>query len=121
MSWSRPVHNGPGIERLWFDTCFRSHGSCCGCGNFVNHILLLADRYGFQAGPAPPGGPRPGAAVRALPAPPAAAGVANPEPWRGDGGGRDAGDGGPAEGDAGDDYAPGDLDALFAAVAEDAE
>lgn len=115
------MHNGPGIERLWFDTCFKSHGSCCGCGNFVNHILLLADRYGFQAGPAPPDGPQPRAAVRALPAPPAPAGVANPEPWRGDGGGRDGGDSGPADGDAGDDYAPGDLDALFAAVAEDAE
>ncbi|CRH60193.1 TT viral ORF2 [Chlamydia trachomatis] len=121
MSWRPPVHDGAGIERQFFESTFRSHASCCGCGNFINHLTVLATRYGFTGGPAPPGGP--GALPplrRALPAPPAA--DPNPgEQWRGPGGGRDGADDRGADADAGGDYAPEDLDALFAAVAGDAE
>ena len=58
----------------------------------------------------------------ALPAPEPNPQAHNPEPWRGAGGGND-GDGaaGNPEGAAGDAYDGEDLDALFAAVAEDAE
>ena len=121
MSWRPPVHDGAGIERQFFESCFRSHSGCCGCGNFVAHLNLLAARYGFTGGPAPPGGP--GALPplrRALPAPPAP--EPNPEqPWRGAGGGRDGADDRGAGGDGGENYAPEDLDALFAAVAGDVE
>lgn len=120
MSHRPPTHNAAGIERLWYDSCFRSHGACCGCANFVNHLLLLATRYGFQAGPPAPGGPRGAPALRALPPP----GEANPgdgeqQPWRGDGGGREEGNGGRGGDAAGDAYGQDDLDALFAAVEEE--
>lgn len=123
MSWSRPVHNAAGIERQWFESTFRSHASCCGCGHFVNHINVLAHRYGFTGGPAPPGGPRPAPQVRpALPAPEPDPQAPDREPWRGAGGGNGGeGAAGNPGGAAGDAYDGDDLDALFAAVAEDVE
>ncbi|BAB20601.1 unnamed protein product [Torque teno virus 23] len=123
MSLTPPAHNASGIERNWFESCFRSHAAVCGCGHFVNHLNVPAARYAFNGGPTPPGGPRSGPPQirRALPAP------APPEPpahnpWRGGdagdaagrGGGRDAGAGG-------GEYAPEELDALFAAVEEDTQ
>ncbi len=121
MSWSRPVHNASGIERNWYESVFRSHAGCCGCGDFLSHINALATRYGFAPGPAPPGGPRPRPeAVRALPAPD----EHNPRPalpWRGDGGGEDGGDpaGDGGRGDAEGEYAQEELDALFDALDEE--
>lgn len=121
MTWRPPVHDAAGIERQFFESTLRSHAGCCGCGNFVHHLTVLAARYGFTGGPAPPGGPGALPPVRrALPAP--AAPEPNPgEPWRGAGGGRDGDDDRGAAGGDGGDYAPEDLDALFAAVAGDAE
>lgn len=123
MTWRPPVHNAAGIDRQFFEACFRCHAGCCGCGSFINHLNVLAARYGFTGGPAPPGGPGPRAQVRpALPAPEPDPQAENREPWRGAGGGND-GDGaaGNPGGAAGDAYDGEDLDALFAAVAEDAE
>ena len=121
MSWSRPVHNASGIERNWFESSFRSHAACCGCGDFIGHINALARRYGFVPGPPPPGGPRPPpATLTSTPSP-----ENNPRPalpWRGDGGGDAAasGRGGDGErGAAGEDYRPEDLDELFAALDEE--
>nr|AAF71534.1 ORF2 protein [Torque teno virus] len=59
MSWSRPIHDAPAIERNWWESTARSHACCCGCGNFVNHINVLANRYGFTGSAHTPGGPRP--------------------------------------------------------------
>lgn len=117
MSWRPPVHNGAGIERQLFKSCFRSHSGCCDCGNFVTHLNLLATRYGFTGGPAPPGGPGTLPPLRrALPAPPAP--EPNPEqPWRRASNNKnDANDRGANE-NAGGNYAAKNLDALFAAVA----
>ena len=123
MTWHPPVHNAAGIDRQFFEACFRCHASCCGCSNFISHLNVLAARYGFTGGPAPPGGPGPAPQVRpALPAPEPDPEGPEPQPWRGAGGGND---GGAAVGNpgaaAGDAYDGDDLDALFAAVAEDAE
>lgn len=115
MSWSRPVHDATGIERNWYESAFRSHAACCGCGNFIYHINTLATRYGFAPGAPPPGGPRPGPAIP----------VGEPRPalpWRG--GGAPGGDGGDPEGggDAGapeGDYRADELEELFAAVEGD--
>lgn len=122
MSWSRPVHNAAGIERNWWESTLRSHASSCGCGNFVNHINVLANRYGFTGSSQTPGGPRPRP-------PTVSSGNSTPTdtprpalPWHGDTGGegasgdrREGGDGG----GAGGDYAPEDLDALFDALDEE--
>lgn len=121
MSWRPPVHNAPGIERNWYETCFRSHAGCCGCGNFIAHLLTLADRYGFAGAAPPPGGPRPGPqAVRGA----APAGEPRPAlPWHGGGGDGDGGAPGAAGGGGADggDYQPEELDQLFAALEEDAQ
>ena len=80
------------------------------------HLLRLQDRYG---GSNNQGTPPTGPAVirRALPAP-AAPEPSQHNPWRGPGGGGDdAAEGGRGGGDAGGDYAPDELDALFDAVA----
>lgn len=127
MSWYPPVHNAAGRERNYWECCFRAHSSFCGCGNFIRHLNLLADRYQFDPPAPPPGGPPPGPrpALRALPPVPGdPADPPNPGPqWPGAGG--DAGAGAPAaggdEGGAADQYGDADLDALFAAVAEDNE
>lgn len=126
--WCPPAHDVRGREHQWYEACYRSHGAFCGCGNFINHLSYLGERYGFRPnprGPASPGvgGPSP-PLRRALPAPPGA-----PEPpqgnnnnnqqmqrWRGDGGS----DGGAAGGgDSGRDAAElpeDDLDGLLAAL-----
>ena len=115
MSWSRPVHDASGIERNWYESTFRSHAACCGCGSFINHINHLADRYGFTAGAPPPGGPRP--------RPPVPVDTPRPAlPWRG--GGEPGGDGADRQGDGdggagGDDYRADELEELFAAVEGD--
>lgn len=122
MSWRPPLHNGAGIERQFFEGCFRFHASCCGCGNFVTHITLLAARYGFTGGPTPPGGPGALPSLRrALPPPPAPQDQPEPELWRGRGGGGEGNAGGRAEGGDGEDYAPEELEELFRAAAADDE
>lgn len=115
MSWSRPVYDASGIERNWYESTFRSHASCCGCGNFIHHINSLATRYGFNAGAPPPGGPRP--------RPPVPVDTPRPAlPWRG--GGEPGGDGADRQGDGdggagADDYRADELEELFAAVEGD--
>lgn len=118
--WQPPVHNAPGIERQWYDSVWRSHAACCGCGDVIGHLNDLAARFGRPGNPRPPGAPQP-PPVRPLPALPAPEPPADRAPWPmaggGDeggaaGGGRDAGDGGPAAADEED------LDALFAAAEE---
>nr|AAK54731.1 ORF1 [Torque teno virus] len=122
MSWRPPLHNGAGIERQFFEGCFRFHASCCGCGNFVTHITLLAARYGFTGGPTPPGGPGALPSLRrALPPPPAPQDQAEPELWRGRGGGGEGNAGGRAEGGDGEGYEPEELEELFRAAAADDE
>ena len=115
MSWSRPVHDARGIERNWYESTFRAHAACCGCGNFIHHITTLATRYGFVPGAPPPGGPRPRPPVP-VDTPRAAL------PWRGggepDGAGEDREGGGDGGADAGD-YREEELEELFAAVEGD--
>nr|BAA93578.1 ORF2 [Torque teno virus] len=124
MSWRPPVHDAPGIERNWYEACYRAHAGCCGCGNFVAHINILAGRYGFTGNPPPPGGPPPGTPqiMRARRSP------AQPEqppalPWHGDGG--EGGAGGPpgAGGDAAADAQLGDAELadLLDAIEDDAQ
>lgn len=122
MSWSRPVHNAPGIERNWWESCLRSHASSCGCGNFVNHINVLANRYGFAGSTETPGNPRPRPPVLSSTTSTPTEQPRPALPWHGDTGGEGAsgdpaGDGerGAAEGD----YGPEDLDALFDALDEE--
>nr|ABD34285.1 ORF2 [Torque teno virus]ABD34287.1 ORF2 [Torque teno virus] len=122
MSWRPPVHNAAGIERQLLEGCFRFHAACCGCGSFITHLTILATRYGFTGGPAPPGGPGALPSLRrALPAPAAPENQPEPELWRGRGGGGDGNAGGRAEGGDGGDFAPEELDELFRAVAADEE
>lgn len=90
--WQPPVHNVPGIERNWYESCFRSHAAFCGCGDFVGHINHLAATLGRPARSRHPGGPGT-PQVRNLPALPAPAGESGDRaPWPGAGG--PAGDGG---------------------------
>lgn len=114
--WRPPVHNVPGIEKNWYESCWRSHASMCGCGDFINHLNTLANSLGRPpVGGFPPGqGP---SRVRALPAPPA---PDSPEPtprrhsrtenptWRGGDSGEDAAAGPSGAGGGADDE--GDLD-----------
>ena len=118
--WRPPLHHGQGVERNWYESVFRSHAAMCGCGDFVNHIVDLASRFGRPGNPRPPGAPQP-PPIRPLPAlpPPEHPGDRAPWPMAGGGDGGDAGggdrgaaDGGPV---AADDE---DLDALFAAADE---
>lgn len=90
MSWSRPAHDAPGIERRWYDSVWSSHAACCGCGDPVGHINRLATRLGRPTSAGPPPTPR-GPQIRPLPALPA------PETWPG------AAAGGGAAGDAAGD------------------
>ncbi len=83
------------------------------------HLLRLAGRYEHQQNPGPSPGAPPPLVRRALP-PADAPDAPQALPWRGDGGG-DAGAPGAGGDVAGDDYAPGDLDDLFAAVAAEQE
>lgn len=123
--WRPPVHNGTGIEHLWFESTVRGHSAACGCGDPVRHLSRLAERYGYpgpsRASGTPPSleGPpnNPPQIRRALPAP------AAPEPpqadqWRGAGGRDDAGAGG---GDAGPvaEFADDGLDGLLAALEDE--
>nr|ABD34291.1 ORF2 [Torque teno virus]ABD34293.1 ORF2 [Torque teno virus] len=122
MSWRPPVHDAPGIERNWYEACFRAHAGACGCGNFIMHLNLLAGRYGFTPGSAPPGGPPPGTPQirRARPSP-AAPQEPAALPWHGDGG--DGGAAGPpdAGGDAvaGAPYGEQELADLLDAIEDD--
>nr|BAA93580.1 ORF2 [Torque teno virus] len=122
MSWRPPVHDAPGIERNWYEACFRAHAGACGCGNFIMHINLLAGRYVFIRGQSPPGGPPPGTPQirRARPSP-AAPEQPQALPWHGDGG--EGGAGGPpdAGGDAvaGAPYGEQELADLLDAIEDD--
>lgn len=125
--WCPPVHNVSGREHQWYEACYRAHGAFCGCGNFINHLVDLGDRYGFHPGPRAPGAPAVGGPPiplrRALP-PPAA-----PEPQQGNNNNNrerwpgDGGDGGAAGGseDCGDvEPLPADeLDGLLAALEDE--
>lgn len=115
VMWQPPAHNVPGIERNWYESCFRSHAAVCGCGDFVGHINHLAATLGRPPRPPPPGGPRT-PQVRNLPALPAPQGEPGDRaPWPGAGGlAGVGGEGGDRAADGGD---PGDVadDALLAA------
>lgn len=122
--WCPPVHDVRGREHQWYEACYRSHGAMCGCGNFINHLSYLGERYGFRPGPRAPGAPGVGGPPqplrRALPAPEPSQGNNNnnqqSQRWPGDGGS----DGGAAGGgDCGRDAAElpeDDLDGLLAAL-----
>ena len=104
--WQPPVHNVPGIERNWYESCFRSHAAVCGCGDFVDHLNHLATTLGRPPRPGPPGGPRT-PQIRNLPALPAPQGEpGNRAPWPGvsgaDGAGGDDGERGADGGDPAD-------------------
>lgn len=113
--WQPPAHNVPGIERNWYESCFRSHAAVCGCGDFVGHLNHLATTLGRPPRPAPPGGPRT-PQIRNLPALPAPQGESGDRaPWHGASGADAAGgDGGERGADGGDPADVGD-DALLAA------
>lgn len=122
--WCPPVHDVRGREHQWYEACYRSHGAFCGCGNFINHLSYLGERYGFRPGPRAPGAPGVGGPPpplrRALPAPESPQGNNNNnqqlQRWPGDGG-SDAGAAG--GGDSGRDAAElpeDDLDGLLAAL-----
>lgn len=113
--WQPPVHNVPGIERNWYESCYRSHAAVCGCGDFVGHLNHLATTLGRPPRPGPPGGPRT-PQIRNLPALPAPEGEPGDRaPWRGASGADAAGgDGGERGADGGDPADVGD-DALLAA------
>ncbi|BAB20603.1 hypothetical protein TTV2_gp1 [Torque teno virus 2] len=118
--WRPPAHDVTGLERNWYESCFRSHAAMCGCGNFIDHLNDLASRFGRPPNPRPPGAPQP-PPIRPLPALPAPEG---PEraPWRSGGGGDAEGRGGgdaPRRGDGdGGDLADAEL---LAALEDDAE
>lgn len=113
--WQPSVHNVPGIERNWYESCFRSHAAVCGCGDFVGHLNHLATTLGRPPRPGPHGGPRT-PQIRNLPALPAPQGEPGDRaPWPGASGADAAGgDGGERGADAGDPADVGD-DVLLAA------
>ena len=113
--WQPPVHNVPGIERNWYESCYRSHAAVCGCGDFVGHINHLATTLGRPPRSRHPGGPGT-PQIRNLPALPAPQGEPGDRAlWRGDSGADAAGgDGGERGADGGDPADVGD-DALLAA------
>lgn len=125
MSWSRPIHNAPALERNWFQGMVHTHAAFCGCGNAGTHFAALADRYGYPQmqhqhvlqNPSPVRTPNSLRRARALPAAPEQQPAL---PWHGGGGEGDAARGG-GDGAGGDEpaYEPGDLDALYAAVEEE--
>nr|ADO51762.1 ORF2 [Torque teno virus 10] len=126
--WRPPVHNVPGLERLWYESVHRSHAAVCGCGDFVRHITALAERYGHPGGPRAPGAPGIGGNPNSPPIRRARHPAAAPEPpagnqppalpWHGDGGNEGASGGGD---DAGlvADFANDGLDELVAALDEE--
>ena len=119
MSWSQPLHNVTTREGFFYAGCKQLHNCFCGCDDFINHLLRIQTQQDASAlRPfTPPSTPRP-VIRRALPAP---AAPDAPAPWRGAGGGP-AADADRGPGEDGGDYAPGDLDDLYAAVdAENAE
>lgn len=112
MSWSQPIHNVSTREGFFYAGCKQLHNCFCGCDDFINHLLRIQTQQGPSPLSSTPRTPPLPVIRRALPAP------AAPEPWRGAGGGPAAdADRGPAA--DGGDYAPGDLDALYAAVDEE--
>lgn len=118
MSWSQPLHNVTTREGFFYGGCKQLHNCFCGCDDFINHLLRIQTQQGSPPGTSTPRTPPPAVIRRALPAP------AAPEPpaaWRGAGGGP-AADADRGPGGDGGDYAPADLDDLYAAVdAENAE
>ena len=69
--WTPPTHNVRGQERQWYESCFRSHASFCGCGDFIRHLCDLANDFGRPpTAPRPPAPPPPVRPLPALPAPP---------------------------------------------------
>ena len=119
MSWRPPVHNAPGIERNFYEACYRTHAASCGCGDLLGHITRLVDRYGTPPRPGPPTDPPP--RLRALPAPPPAPSRNQDPVWPGGDGG-DAGGAAPGGDAAADDpYAADEIEQLMAAAEEDAQ
>nr|AAQ84531.1 ORF2 protein [Torque teno virus] len=123
MTWRPPIHNAADINKQFFKTYFQCHNNYYNYNNFINHLNILTTHYNFTKKPAPPNNPQPAPQIRpALPAPKPDPEAENREPWRRAGSGNNKGaatkNPGAAAGDA---YDGEDLDALFAAVAEDAE
>ncbi len=113
MSWRCPLENAYKREQHFLRGCQLLHTSFCGCDDFINHVIRLQNLHGNLHQPTGPSTPPVGRRALALPA--------APEPWRGDGGGPEGDRTGDGPADAGGDYAPGDLDDLFAAAAADQE
>lgn len=112
MSWSQPLHNVTTREGFFYAGCKQLHNCFCGCDDFINHLLRIQTQQGSSPGTSTPRTPPLAVIRRALPAP------AAPEPpaaWRGAGGGP-AADADRGPGGDGGDYAPADLDDLYAAV-----
>lgn len=113
MSWRCPLENAYKREQYFLRGCQMLHTSFCGCDDFINHVIRLQNLHGNLHQPTGPSTPPVGRRALALPA--------APEPWRGDGGGPEGDRTADGPADAGGDYAPGDLDDLFAAAAADQE
>lgn len=117
MSWREPLDNVPGRELAFYQGCKQFHSTFCGCPDFINHLLRIQTQHPDAPGSSTPRSPLPPVTRRALPSPVA---PSQSTPWRGAGGGTgDADAAGPGAG--GEDYAPGDLEDLYAAVDADAE
>ena len=123
MTWRPPIHNASDIDRQFFKACFRCHSSYCGCSSFINHLNILTTHYNFTKKPTPPNNPQPAPQIKpTLPAPKPNPEADNHKPWRkaNNNNNKNATTKNPNAA-AGDAYDREDLDALFAAVAEDAE
>lgn len=126
--WRPPLHNVPGIERLWYESMHRSHAAICGCGDFIRHITTLAERYGFSGGRTVSGAPGVGGNPSNPPIRRARHSAAAPDPpassqppalpWHGDGGNEGASGGGDDAGPVAD-FADDGIDDLVAALDEE--
>lgn len=113
MSWCSPVENAYKREIHFLRACQLLHTCFCGCDDFINHVIRLQNLHGNLHQPTGPSTPPVTRRALALPA--------APESWRSGGGGGDAARSDDGPGADGGDYAPGDLDELYDAVAADQE
>lgn len=115
MSWSPATKNVQERERAFLQGCIHFHNSFCGCNDLINHLLRISNYTGSEQNPGSTPKPQPPLIRRALPAP-----AAPDQTWLGGGGGEEGGPG-RTGGEGGGQYAPEDLEDLFAAVAGDVE
>nr|BAB69897.1 ORF4 [Torque teno virus] len=115
MSFVEPLLSSTHREIAFYHGCVQMHKAFCGCDNFLTHLQRITTYISANQHTPPSTPSNTLRRARALPAAP------EPAPWRGPGGGRGGAEGGRGEGEGGEDYAPEDLDDLFAAVARDTE